>query len=169
MSDTPAYRLLQDGFDRVREIVDGAVDGLDPDRLSWRPHDTGNSIAWLTWHLTRISDDHFADAAGTPQVWVEQGWVDRFGLPFDPEATGYGHSSTEVDQVRVESGDLLRGYQHAVHEQNGRLLDGWDDAELDRVVDERWDPPVTLGVRLVSVLSDSLQHAGQARYVRGLL
>ena len=41
--------------------------------------------------------------------------------------------------------------------------------DLDRVVDERWDPPVTLGVRLVSVLSDDLQHAGQAAYARGLI
>ena len=38
----------------------------------------------------------------------------------------------------------------------------------DRVVDERWDPPVTLGVRLVSVISDDLQHVGQAAYLRGL-
>ena len=31
------------------------------------------------------------------------------------------------------------------------------------------DPPVTLGVRLVSVVNDDTQHAGQASYVRGLL
>lgn len=169
MTDTPAHRLLSDGFGRVREIVDGVVDGLGPDQLSWRPNDRGNSIGWLTWHLTRIEDDHFADAAGMPQVWTEHGWINRFGLPFDPRVTGYGHSSAEVDQVRVESSDLLRGYQDAVHEQIGRFLDGWDDAALDGVVDERWDPPVTLAVRLVSVLSDSLQHAGQAGYARGLL
>ena len=42
------------------------------------------------------------------------------------------------------------------------------DADLGRIVDERWDPPVTLGVRLISVISDGLQHAGQAAYVRGL-
>ena len=41
--------------------------------------------------------------------------------------------------------------------------------ELDRVVDRRWDPPVTAGVRLVSVVGDCLQHLGQAAYVRGLL
>ena len=169
MSDTPAFRLLHDGFNRVHEIVEGAVDGLDADRLTWRPHDKGNSIAWLVWHLTRIEDDHFADAAGTAQVWTEQGWVGRFGLPFDPQATGYGHSFSEVDQVRVDSGDLLRDYHAATHAQLGQLLEGWDDDDLEQVVDERWDPPVTLAVRLVSVLSDSLQHAGQARYVRGLL
>jgi hypothetical protein len=37
------------------------------------------------------------------------------------------------------------------------------------VVDRRWDPPVTLGVRLVSVVNDCAQHVGQAAYVRGLL
>ena len=44
-----------------------------------------------------------------------------------------------------------------------------DDDDLDRVVDTRWDPPVTVGVRLVSVIADDLQHVGQAAYVRGLL
>ena len=45
---------------------------------------------------------------------------------------------------------------------------GLTDRDLDRVVDERWDPPVTLGVRLVSVISDDLQHAGQAALIRGI-
>jgi hypothetical protein len=37
------------------------------------------------------------------------------------------------------------------------------------VVDEKWDPPVTLGVRLVSMASDALQHAGQAAFIKGSL
>lgn len=41
--------------------------------------------------------------------------------------------------------------------------------DFDRVVDTAWDPPVTLGVRLVSVYDDATQHAGQAAYLRGLL
>ncbi len=44
-----------------------------------------------------------------------------------------------------------------------------EDADLDRIVDESWDPPVTLGVRLVSVINDNLEHAGQAAFVRGVL
>jgi hypothetical protein len=164
--------VLVDGFNRVRELVETVVDGLDPDRLSWRPEGRGNSIAWLVWHLTRIQDDHLADAAGEEQAWTAQGWRQRFDLPFDEAATGFGHTSEEVDAVRVGSADLLRDYHRAVHEQTVRRLQSWDDPDdgsaLDRVVDERWDPPVTLAVRLVSVLSDNLQHIGQARYVRGL-
>ena len=71
--------------------------------------------------------------------------------------------------MRVESPQLLLGYAAAVHEQTKEFLSGLSDDDLDRIVDRRWDPPVTLGVRLVSVLSDDLQHVGQAAYLRGLL
>jgi hypothetical protein len=56
-----------------------------------------------------------------------------------------------------------------VHARTAGFLRGLTDNDLDRVVDENWDPPVTLGVRLVSVLDDDLQHVGQAAYVRGFL
>jgi hypothetical protein len=36
-------------------------------------------------------------------------------------------------------------------------------------VDDYWDPPVTLGVRLVSIISDDLQHVGQAAFIRGVI
>lgn len=160
--------LLTDAFGRIREVVHDAVDGLSPDQLSLRPAARANSIAWLIWHLTRITDDHVADAAGTEQAWTADGWAARFGLPFDLSETGYGHDSSQVEAVRVTSGELLTGYYDAVFERTIRYVNHLTDADLDRIVDERWDPPVTLGVRLVSVLSDDLQHAGQAAYLRGL-
>jgi uncharacterized damage-inducible protein DinB len=103
------------------------------------------------------------------QVWASGGWADRFTLPFDRSATGYGHGSDDVAAVRVPSGALLTGYHDAVHARTIRYVERLTEADLDRVVDERWDPPVTLGVRLVSVISDDLQHAGQAALVRGVL
>ena len=161
--------LLTDGFERVKESVAQVAEGLTAEQLAHRPGGTGNSIGWLLWHLTRVQDDHVAEVAGTEQVWTSEGWVERFGLPFEPGAIGYGQSSREVSQVRVESGDLLVGYYDAVHARTLEYLAGLKEADLDRVVDERWDPPVTLGVRLVSVLNDDTQHIGQAAYVRGIL
>jgi hypothetical protein len=161
--------LLVDAFGRVREVVHGTVAGLTPEQLAARLDDDANSIAWLVWHLTRIQDDHIADVADAEQVWTTQGWIERFGLPFDSGATGYGHTSDDVAAVRVDSGALLTGYYDAVHEQTIRYVERITDADLDRVVDERWDPPVTLGVRLVSVIQDNLQHGGQAAFVRGIL
>ena len=161
--------LLADCFNRVHEGAREVVDGLGPDQLAERPTPTSNSIAWLVWHLTRVQDDHVAEVAGREQVWTAQGWVDRLGLPFQARDTGYGHSPEQVAKVRVESPDLLTGYLDAVHEQTLAFVSGLGPDDLDRVVDERWDPPVTLGVRLVSVVNDDQQHVGQAAYVRGLL
>jgi hypothetical protein len=160
--------LLGDALGRVRDDVPQVVDGLGVDELAWRPDDDANSIAWLVWHLTRIEDDHVADVAGTEQVWTASGWYDRFALPFPPEAHGYGHSADDVARVRV-SGELLAGYHAETAARAIEYVGSLGPADLDRIVDERWDPPVTLGVRLVSVLSDDLQHIGQAAYLRGLL
>ena len=161
--------LLTDAYGRIREEVQGVVDGLTPEQLAYRVDGTANSIAWLVWHLTRVQDDHIAGVAGFEQVYNAQGWAERFGFPFPPSAIGYGHSSADVDAVRVDSPDLLVDYHEAVHAQTLRFLEGLKEEELGRVVDERWDPPVTLGVRLVSVVSDDLQHVGQAAFLRGVL
>ncbi|MFI9120523.1 DUF664 domain-containing protein [Streptomyces bikiniensis] len=160
--------LLVDSFGRVREAVHGAVEGLTEDELAARIDPEANSIAWLVWHLTRIQDDHLAGAFGTEQLWTTEGWADRFGLPFPEEATGYGQTSAQAGQVRAPAG-LLLGYHDAVHDRTAELVGAVTHADLDRVVDTAWDPPVTLGVRLVSVIADDLQHAGQAAYVRGVV
>jgi uncharacterized damage-inducible protein DinB len=161
--------VLADSFGRVRDVVHGAVDGLSPEQLAQRLDPGANSIAWLVWHLTRVQDDHIAEVAGTGQVWIDGGWVDRFGLPFEPADHGYGHTSDQVAQVRAVSAELLTDYHDAVHNMTIKYVAGLTDADLPRVVDDGWDPPVTLSVRLVSVISDCLQHAGQAAFVRGVL
>lgn len=160
--------VLADGFDRVHEVVHEAVDGLGEEALNFRVDPGANSIAWLVWHLTRVQDDHVAEVAGIEQVWTGKGWFDRFALPIDKRATGYGDSADDVARIRA-SAELLTGYYDAVHEQTLRYVRGLVDADLSRVVDTRWDPAVTLGVRLVSVISDDLQHAGQAAYLRGVV
>jgi hypothetical protein len=161
--------LLKEGFGRIGPVVAGAVQGLDADGLAWRPDADANSIGWLVWHLTRVQDDHIAEVAEREQVYTAQGFARRFDLPFDDAAIGYGQSSDDVAKVRVESPELLTEYLDAVLAATQNYLNWLTAEDLDRVIDDRWDPPVTLGVRLVSVLDDDLEHAGQASYVRGLL
>ena len=160
--------LLIDAFDRIRGVVRQAVKGLSPDELAHRTDPAANSIAWLVWHLTRIEDDHVAGVAGTDQVWTAEGWADRFGLPFSAGDTGYGHSAADVAKVAVDA-DLLVGYHDATHARTVAYVATLTDTDLPRIVDRNWEPPVTLGVRLVSVVSDALQHGGQAAYVRGVI
>lgn len=166
MTDLSAARtLLVDAFDRQHELVQDLTDFLTEEVATYRPDPEANSIAWLLWHLTRVQDDHVAGLAQAEQVWPA--WRDRFGLPFPAGDIGSGHTSAQVGQVRA-SGELLAGYYADVHAQTRRYLDHLTEAELERVVDRHWDPPVTAGVRLVSVIGDVLQHLGQIAYVRGL-
>jgi hypothetical protein len=164
---TESQDLLFDAFQRVRGLVVGVTDGLDAETATWRPDVGSNSIGWLVWHLARIQDDHVADVAGVPQAWDVGGWSDRFGLPFETSETGYGHGPDQVAAVSVDP-QLLADYHADVDALTTEFLGSLEPGDLDRVVDERWDPPVTLGVRLVSVISDCLQHAGQAAYLRGV-
>ncbi|MGZ6733726.1 MAG: mycothiol transferase [Nocardioides sp.] len=164
---TPA-EVLQDAFGRIVEGGTAVVDGLSDDQLTHRIAPDTNTIAWLVWHLARGQDAQVAGVAGHEQVWTAQGYAERFGLPFDVRTTGYGQSAEEVGQVRV-SADLLADYLRATHEATVGWLSQVSAEDLDRVVDEHWDPPVTLGVRLVSILEDDIQHLGQANLIRGIL
>jgi hypothetical protein len=163
--------LLADGFGRIRENVADALEGLVPAQLSYRPDAAANPVSWLVWHLTRIQDDHLAAAFGAKQVWSANAWAVRFGLPAGMMDHGYGHTTEQVATVAAAtaSADLLLEYHQETYAQSLKLISDVSDADLDRVVDTRWTPPVTLGVRLMSVLNDDMQHAGQAAYVRGLV
>jgi Protein of unknown function (DUF664) len=167
MDDLTASRsLLLDAFERVHEGVRGVTDGLSQAAVDFRPDPGANPIGWLVWHLSRVQDDHVAELAGVGQVWPR--WRERFALPFeDPDATGYGMSADEVGQVHV-SAELLLSYHDEVHQLTVGYLQDLTAGELERVVDERWDPPVTAAVRLLSVFEDAAMHLGQAGYVRGV-
>lgn len=169
MSETWPQRLLADGFGRTAESLPAIVDGLAVDDLLWRPYAGANSIAWTLWHIARMEDAQIAPIAGTDEVWSREGWVERFGLPYAPEAMGYGQSAEEVAAFRLEDPALLTGYYQAVHTATLALVEGLGEDDLARVVDESWDPPVTAAVRLVSIVDDAAQHIGQAAYVKGLL
>lgn len=163
-----ATTLLDDTFTRIGDGVTSLVDGLSPEDLAHRIAPDTNPIGWLVWHLLRVQDDHVSDVAGTDQVWTAGGWYDRFDLPFEAGATGYGQSADDVAQVSTTA-ELLAGYAEAVTAATREFVGGLTDEDLDRVVDDAWDPPVTLGARLVSVIGDDLKHLGQAEYVAGLL
>jgi uncharacterized damage-inducible protein DinB len=161
--------LLVELYDRVPPLAQEATAGLDPEQLAQRPTPETNSIGWLIWHLARVQDHHVAELLDAAQVWTAGDWARRFGLTPDAANTGYGHGPDDVATIRPETPELLTEYLGAVYERTRVMLAGLTPEDLDRVVDTRWDPPVTLGVRLVSIADDSLQHAGQAAYVRGLL
>jgi hypothetical protein len=161
--------LITEAFNRIQQAVHSTLDGLGPQELSARADPDANTIAWLVWHLTRVQDDHVAAIADRKQAWHEAGWVEKFGLPFSEDATGYGQSSIDVGLVQPSSTDLLIGYYDEVHARTLDYVEQLTDRDLEKVVDDSFDPPVTLGTRLTSVIADDLQHVGQAAFVRGIV
>ncbi len=162
--------LIIDGYGRVRETLGTALDGLTQDDLNWQPHPDCNSMGWLAWHLTRVQDHHIADLVGEAQLWISDGWHAKFNRALDPEDRGFGHSPADVAAFRSPDVETLLGYHGVVLARTQRYLTTLPTADLDRELSESWfQPPPTVGVRLVSVMDDGLKHAGQVAYLRGLL
>ena len=163
-----SVEIIRDSLGRVHELIPATLDGLDAADLTWRPDDSSNPIGWLVWHLCRAEDGSLANIGGLEQVWLAGGWQERFALPYEPKAGGFGQSDEQVGQFTVPGPDQLVGYAAAVAEQTGQVLDALGDDDLDRVIDTRWDPPVTVGTRLVSIMVETAQHIGQVAYLKGL-
>ena len=161
--------VLLEVYGRIPPLVGDVLQGLPDEALIARPGPKANSIAWLVWHVTRVQDHHISDILKSEQLWVGGDWAERFGLAADPNNNGYGHSPDEVTTVTPRDASVLEGYLEAVQARTVAMLERLTPTDLDRIVDRRWDPAVTMGVRLVSIADDSLQHIGQAAYVRGLL
>jgi hypothetical protein len=161
--------LLLELYGRIEPLAGRAVEGLDAEQLRRTPKPGANSVGWLVWHLARVQDHHVAELLDAEQLWTRGEWAARCRLEPDPANTGYGHGPRDVEAVRPESAEVLLGYLGEVSGRTRPMLESLSPAVLDDVVDRRWDPPVTRGVRLVSIADDCLQHAGQASYVRGLL
>ncbi|BBZ06134.1 hypothetical protein MDOR_03030 [Mycolicibacterium doricum] len=167
-SDAAAAReLLRDSFTRLIEHVENLTDELTDEVALYRPTATANSIAWLLWHSARVQDAQLCEIAGIEQVWTREGWVDQFALDLPRDDTGYGHSPDDVGKVRVPA-DLLAGYYSAVHKTTLAYIASVTPDDLSRIVDRRWDPPVTASARLVSIIDDCAQHLGQAAYIQGI-
>jgi hypothetical protein len=164
---TAAQELLRDSFTRLIEHVDELTDGLTDEVATYRQSPQANSIGWLIWHSARVQDVQVCDIAKRADVWTRDGWVDRFGLDLPRDDTGFGHSADAVAKVRA-SVALLAGYYHAVHDMTLEFVETLTDADLERIVDRRWHPPVTASARLVSIVDDCAQHLGQAAYLRGI-
>ena len=160
--------LLTDAYGHIKRIVHQAVEGLDSAQLVWRPEEGANSIAWLVWHLTRVQDGHLATTTGNEEAWITHGWAERFGKAADKTINGQGDGIAEVAALQADAETLL-GYHDFVHSRTAAYFANMESDDLERIIDTSYDPPVKASVRLVSIVQDNMQHAGQARYLRGII
>ncbi len=164
-----AKDLLLEALERIRSLTQRTLDGLTLDDSHRQPNPDTNSIAWLVWHLTRVQDTSLSGVMGIEQAWVTQGWHAKFDLPPDLKMDGFGDTLEQVAAFRAPSVQVLLDYHNHIAERSKAYVVKLTGTDLDRTLNEpQWQPLPTVGIRLVSVISDNLQHAGQAAYLRGL-
>lgn len=167
-----AIAILSELAGRPVQALEWFWDDLDPTKLNVHPGGHDNSPAWLLWHAGREIDVQLAHLSGEEQTWTVSGWGARFAMDLDPDDLGYGHSAAQARAIALPGTDtskqLLRDYLEAVTAQAQAYISTLSDDDLDDVIDDAWDPPVTRGVRLVSLFDDALQHVGQAAYSTGM-
>ena len=164
------HDMMVDGYGRMGEILGRVLDGLSKEDLAWQPKPDANSIGWLAWHLTRVQDDHISDLMGGEQLWIKESWHAKFNRPADKKDIGFGHTPEDVASFKPPEAKILLDYHRAVMERSQKFFPTLSKTDLDRELNEPWFQPLpTVGVRIISVLGDNLEHAGQAAYVRGLL
>ena len=162
--------LLENVGRQIKRATDGATD----EQLYYRPSADANNIAWLAWHLSRWQDYMTASISGDLQVWVTEAWAQQFALPPDlpNEATGWGDSTEQVAAFRVDRA-VLFGYVEAANRAAVERVAKLTPEQLEQPV--LWGTPKTpVDTRpawraLMSICGDSLRHAGQINYIRGLV
>ncbi len=156
---------LQDAFTRVHDSLHHTLPDLTAEELIREPHPP---IGWLAWRLTRVMDSNVARLSGGEQLWIGDGWADRFGMP--PEPTDFGRSLTHTrEQVSVfrASAKLLLEYHDATYERMITYFKTLNADDLARQLDEpHYQPLPTVSVRLVSVLENAMTNQGQIAYLK---
>lgn len=163
-----ALDLLRDLTSRPRDAAERLRPDLNPVTLNARPGGHDNSVAWLLWHSGREIDAQLAGLSGEEQLWTAQGYAERFDLGSEGDGIGYGHTPEQARRILVGDADLLLGYLDATLEAVLAYLDRLTADDLADVIDEEWDPPVTRGARLISIVDDAIQHLAQAAYALGM-
>ncbi|MFC2040974.1 DinB family protein [Chloroflexota bacterium] len=154
-------------YERASGILEMALDGLTKDGLNYLPTPDCNSIAWLTWHLTRVQDSAISGLMEKEQCWIVEKWYSKFGRNPDPNDRGVGHSSEDVSNFQYTDSKTLLAYHYAVLKQTKEYIGKLSTAELGREIDNPRTP--TVGLRLAGIISDNVQHVGQIAYLRGML
>lgn len=164
-------QLIMDIYLRISQELELVLDGLTVDDLNQRPKSDCNSIGWLAWHMTRSQDRCTADLSGNEQLWIKDKWYIKFSRVQDPDDSGYHHSLEDITAFKSPDGETLLKYHHAVLEESTQYINKkLSESELDREIKSQTSGRVSLArVRILGVINDSLQHAGQAAYLRGLI
>lgn len=163
------HEMLSNAYGGILRTLEYTLEGLTEEDLNWQPKPDCNSIGWLVWHLTRWQDFQISEFMGEEQLWIKDDWHKKFGRPANPRDTGTGDKPVDLEAFISPDAGTLLDYHKAVLKRSQKYFSTLKKAGLEKVVEGTpIKPAPTVGMMLIITLSDGLQHAGQAAYVRGL-
>ena len=151
------------------DMVDAALEGLDDAILLRRPNEQCNSISWILWHMSRVVDTFIhTRLRSTPQLWVDGGWHQKFGMAADPEDRGVGWTAEQVAEWPAPARDVQLGYYEAVKAAAKAYMEPLSAEELEkRMVIPPVAEPRSVAAALGQMTWDNIAHGGQIAYLRG--
>jgi len=165
----PAAESISAALERNWEMIDGALEGLDEATLSRQPTDQSNSISWILWHMNRVVDIFLnTRLRESSQLWVGEGWHQKFGMSDDPEDRGVGWTAAQVAAWTPPHRDIQLGYFDAIKALARGYLGAVTTAELETI---KMIPPApeprSVAAALGQMTWDAISHGGQIAYLRG--
>ncbi len=158
-------RFIVDRLDAAYRWIESLSEGITDEQFYYQPTDDSNSIAWLVWHLSRWRDRISASVTGEAQVWISDGWAQRFGM--DEERTGLGDTPELVASFRVPRDQVL-GYAAAAHRAIVERVLKITPEQFDQPVESLYGDLRPAWRVLAGVIGDSTEHVGQINYLRGM-
>jgi uncharacterized damage-inducible protein DinB len=164
-----ATESIGTALERNWDMIDRALEGLDDATLARQPSDQCNSITWLLWHMSRVVDTFMTTRIREkPQLWLSEGWHQRFGMADDPDDRGVGWTAAQVAAWSAPGRDVLIGYYQAVRAAAREFLSSVTPAELEKtIVFPPSDEPRSVASALGQMTWDAISHGGQIAYLRG--
>ena len=152
------------------EMIDAALETLDDSLLARQPAENCNSVAWIMWHMSRVVDTFIhTRLQGLPQLWLQSGWAQKFGMDADPEDRGVGWTGEQVAAWKAPAKDVQLGYYQAVKEEAEKYISSLSDGDLQVVsVIPPTPEPRSVAAALGQMTWDAVAHGGQIAYLRGL-
>ncbi len=163
-----ASRIIGAVFGANTGLMQMALDGLTDEDLMKRPSDQTNPIGWLVWHNARVEDGVVSGLMDEPQIWISDGWHEKFGMEAEPQNAGVGHTLDQVTTLKPKL-ETLKGYGEAVRSRTLAYLPKLDSADLEEEVPTILGDKRKLGDYLGGFLLDHLHHSGHIGYLRGYI
>ena len=158
-------RFIVDRLDAAYRWIESLSEGITDEQFYHQPTSDTNSIAWLVWHLSRWRDRVSASVSGEAQVWISEGWAQRFGMA--EEGTGLGDTPEQVAAFRVPRDQVL-GYAAAAHHAIVQRVLKLTPEQFEQQVEYAPGNLRPTWQVLAGVIGDSTEHVGQINYLRGM-